>query len=116
MKKLSDFKGRDGIVVASKLTGIIMTILANKVNHDLKDEKNPLKLFTAFTENNPDEMMEIFAILSEKDPKNYNPDGAEAMTNLLTLAADPLIVGLFISQGQKGDATSSASHSENTEA
>lgn len=115
MKKLSDFKGRDGIIVASKLTGIIMTILANKVNHDLKNETNPLKLFTAFTENNPDEMMEIFAILCEKDPKNYNPDGSEAMTNLLMLAADPLIVGLFISQGQMGDATSSASPSENTE-
>ncbi len=116
MKKLSDFKGRDGIVVASKLTGIIMTILANKSNYAMKDEKNPLKLFTAFTENNPDEMMEIFAILCEKDPKDYNPDGAEAMTNLLTLAADPLIVGLFISQRQTGDATSSASRSENTEA
>lgn len=116
MKKLSDFSGREGIIVASKLTGIIMTILANKKNSALHGETNALKLFTAFTENNPDEMMEIFAILSGKAPGEYTCDGAEAMTNLLTLAGDPLIVGLFISQRQTGDATSSASLSENTEA
>lgn len=116
MKKLAEFKGRDGIVVASKLTGIIMTILANKKNQAMNGEKNPLKLFTAFTENNPDEMMEIFAILSEKSTEEYTCDGAEAMTNLLTLASDPLIVGLFISQGQTRGATSSVSASENIEA
>ena len=115
MKKLSDFKDSEGIVVASRLLGIIMTILADERNRSVKDEKSPLKMFSAFMANSPDEMREIFAILSEKDAADYHCDGAEALYNMLTLANDPVIVGLFISQRRTGDATSSASVSENTE-
>ena len=115
MKKLSDFKDNSGIIVASKLLGIIMAMLSDERNAALKDEKSPLQMFSKFMENSPAEMHEIFAILSEQNPEEYHCDGAEAMLNMLTLANDPVIIGLFISQRRTGDATSSGSVSGNTE-
>lgn len=115
MKKLSDFKDTAGIVAASKVLAVIMDMLADKRNLALSGETNPVKMFTAFMANSPDKMREIFAILSEKEVGDYHCDGAEAMCNMLLLANDPIIVGLFTLQSQKGDANSSGSVSENTE-
>ena len=115
MKKLSDFKDREGIVVASRVLAVIMDMLADKRNFAMKGEDNPIKMFTTFMENSPDKMREIFAILSEKDARDYHCDGAEAMVNMLLLANDPIVVGLFTLQSQKGDAISSGSASGNTE-
>lgn len=115
MKKLSDFKDERGIEIAAKVLSIIMDILANKKNAEKSNEKTPLAMFSSFMQNSPKEMKRIFAILSEEDEGKYTCDGAEAMQNMLLLANDPILVGLFISQGRKGDATSSGSASENTE-
>lgn len=114
MKKLSDFSGEKGIRVASQVLSRIMRVLGNAKNLDMKGERNAVIMFTAFMENSPKEMQEIFAILSEKDPDEYECDAAEAMMNMLILANDPIIVQLFSSQRQKGDATSSGSASGNT--
>lgn len=115
MKKLSDFKDSEGIVVASKVLAVIVEMLSDKRNFAMNGEKNPIQMFSAFMANSPDKMKEIFAILSEKRPGEYHCNGAEALTNMLLLANDPVIVGLFISQSQTGDANSSGSVSENTE-
>lgn len=115
MKKLSDFKDSQGIVVASRVLAVIMEILSDSRNLALKDEKNAIKMFTAFMANSPEKMREIFAILSEVDAKDYHCNGAEAMTNMLLLANDPIVVGLFTLQSQKGDADSSGSVSGSTE-
>lgn len=115
MKILSDFHGEQGIVVAASVLGYIMDILTNAENLAMKDEKNPIVMFTTFMKNSPKQMQKIFAVLSEKDPDDYQCDGQEAMVNMLTLANDPLLIGLFTSQSRKGDATSSGSVSGNTE-
>lgn len=115
MKKLSDFKDAKGIEIAAKVLSVIMDILANKKNSNQSESRTPLAMFSAFMENSPDEMMKIFAILSEIEESEYSCNGAEAMTNMLMLANDPILVGLFISQSQKGDATSSGSASANIE-
>ena len=115
MKKLSDFEDARGIEVASKVLAVIMDILSDKRNLALNGETNAVKMFTAFMANSPDKMKEIFAILSEKDVREYHCNGAEAMANMLLLANDPIIVGLFTLQSQKGDAISSGSASESTE-
>ncbi len=115
MKKLSDFKDADGIVVASKIFSSIMRILSNEKNREQSTAKNPFDMFSAFMANSPAEMHEIFAILSEVDPSEYHCDGTDSLVNMMVLANDPVIVSLFISQGQKGDAKTSASASENTE-
>ncbi len=113
MKKLSDFKGVDALVTAAKVMGVLVRILSQEENKDAKAD-NVAKLFWQFAENTPQEMMEIFAILSEKDPETYACDGAEALANLKDLANDPAIAGLFLSQRQTGDATSSGAASANT--
>ena len=115
MKKLSDFKDEKGIVIASDVLSVIMEMLADERNRAQQGEKNRFKMFTAFMRNTPEKMREIFAILSEEDIKSYHCDGAEAMTNMMILANDPIILGLFLSQSQTGDAKSSGSASENTE-
>ena len=116
MKKLSDFKDRDGIVVASRVLGVIMDMLSDQRNLAQRNEESPIKMFTAFMEHSPDKMREIFAILSEEDPTEYHCDGAEAMVNMLLLANDPVVISLFTSQGQMRGATPSGSVSENTQA
>lgn len=115
MKKLSDFKDADGIVVASKIFSSIMRILANEKNREQSTAQNPFDMFSAFMANSPDEMHEIFAVLCEVDRDEYHCDGTESLINMMVLANDPVIVSLFISQGQKGDAKTSVSASENTE-
>jgi hypothetical protein len=115
MKKLSDFKDTQGIVVASKVLSVIMDILSDHRNLAMNGERSAIKMFTAFMEHSPSKMREIFAILSEKEINEYHCDGAEAMANMLLLANDPIVVGLFTLQSQKGDAISSGSVSENTE-
>ncbi len=116
MKKLSDFKDEKGIEIASELLGIILTMLANERNQEQKGEENPVKMFSAFMKNSPKEMRQIFAILSEKDPDKYHCDGAQALENMLILSNDSILIGLFSLQGQMGDAKSSGSVSESTEA
>ena len=115
MKKLSDFKDEKGIEVAAEILSIIMEILADNRNAKQASAKTPLAMFSAFMQNSPAQMKKIFAILSEKDAKEYSCNGAEALENMLVLANDPIVVGLFISQSQTGDATSSGSASEKTE-
>lgn len=114
MKKLSDFKDERGIVVASEILSIIMEILANKKNL-AQSGNSPAVMFGEFMKNSPNEMKKIFAVLSEEDPAEYHCDGTEAIMNMMVLANDPVILSLFISQGQTGDAKASASASENTE-
>ena len=114
MKKLSDFNDERGIEIASEVLSVIMEMLADERNRAQNGEKNRFKMFTAIMKNSPDKMKEIFAVLSEQDSKTYHCDGAEAMTNMMILANDPIIIGLFLSQSQTGDAKSSGSVSGNT--
>lgn len=116
MKRLSDFKDSDAIIVVAKLLPPIMEMLVDPENKKLKDEKNGFKMFSGFFKNSPDKMMEIFAVLSECDPEDYHCDGVDVIQNIMTLANDERLVELFTSQGQKGDATSSGSALENSEA
>lgn len=116
MKKLSDFKGEKGIEVAADVLEVCLDILADKKNMEQKNEKQPIKMFSSFMKNSPENMKKIFAILSEIDPAEYDCDGAEAMTNMLLLANDPIMLGLFLSPSQSAEGENSGSGSENTTA
>lgn len=114
MKKLSDFTGDKGFQIAADVFVVAIEMLRDERNQQQKDEKSPVKMISAFLRNTPDKMRELFAILSETDPKEYQCDGAEALTNVMMLASDPIFLGLFCSQGRTGDAKSSGSVLENT--
>ena len=115
MKQLSEFKDNRGIEVAAEILGIILEMQQNEKNAAAHKEKTPVKMFSTLMKNSPDEMRQIFALLSEEDTADFHCNGAEALTDMLIMANDPIIVSLFMLPGQTGDATSSASHSENTE-
>ena len=116
MKKLSDFKDEKGIEKAADVLAVILEIISDEKNREHKNEKRPFKMFSYFMKNSPEKMKEIFAILSEIDPAEYACDGAEAMTNILILANDPVMMTLFFSQSQSTEEKTSGSGSENTEA
>lgn len=112
---LKDIKGERGIEVAARLLHLVAELLTDERNADLKDEPNPIKMFCAFAQNTPDIMRRIFAVIGGEDEDAYTCDASESMINLMTLANDPVFVGFFVSRGRTGDATSSASVSENIE-
>jgi hypothetical protein len=115
MKKLSDFKGDQGIAVAAEVFGLILEIVSDPKNAAHEGD-TPFAMFTAFMKNAPGKMRQIFAVLSEADPATYDCDGAEAMMNMAILANDPIMVQLFMSQGQRAAANASGSAVANTAA
>lgn len=116
MKQLSDFKDEKGIEIAADVLSVIRDILSDEKNREQRSEKRPAKMFSVFMKNSPEKMKEIFAILSEIEPEEYVCDGAEAMTNMLILANDPVMMTLFFSQSQSAEEKISGSGLENTEA
>ena len=116
MKKLSEFKDVEAVTVVAKLMAPVMEIITNKENKKLKDAKNAFEMFSGFFANSPDKMIEVFAILSETPVEEYHCNGVEVAQNIMTLVTDESLLQLFTSQRQKGDATSSGSAVESTEA
>ena len=92
MKKLSDFKDEQAIVVVGQLLEPIMTIVTNPENGKFKDEQNGFKMFSGFLANSPKAMMQIFAILSEQDTETYHCDGVEVTAYDLAADQESLIL------------------------
>ena len=111
--KLSDFRDEEAIVVVGELLDPILCILQDVSNRDVELSGNYVKMFSQIFKNSPKEMMRIFAILNRKDPETYTCTAVEVMGNIVSLASDAELIGLFTSQGQTGDATSSGSVSVN---
>lgn len=111
MKRLSDFKDEQGVIVIAKLLQPLTRILQNASK--LRDKENPLALISSMLEVCPRDTMEIFAILSETPIDDYHCNGASLLADTITLASDPEFVSLFGFQSQTQ--TSSGSVSETTE-
>lgn len=115
MKQLKEFEGAKGIVIASRVLTIMIDLLKDPRNYAMNGETDRMKIFGTFMENSPDQMMRLFAILSEENPETFTCNAQDAMINMMKLANDPVMMSLFISQGRRGDAKSSVSASGNTE-
>ncbi len=113
MKRLSEFKNEEAVIVISRLLQPIFRILERI--RDIKRPENmpPMQLVSEMLEASPKDVVEIFAILSEKPVEEYECNGAEMMANALKLASDKEFMELFGLQSQTE--TSSGSASENTE-
>lgn len=111
MKKLSEFEGVEGVEKAAEVMEEITEISANEKN-TVDNNDSLIKMYTMFMKNNPRNMMNIFAILSDEDPKEYTCNGAEAVQNMYFLISDRLVNTLFISQVRKTGATSSGPASQ----
>lgn len=112
--KLTDFKGSKGIEVVGKLLIPITNILGNPENGREIANGNILVQVSAFFRNNPSDVLEILAIMDDKDPETYEITAQDALAKLLAWFDDPELLGLFGLQSQTE--TSSGSATMTTEA
>lgn len=112
--RLRDFKGTKGIEVVGRLLVPITQILGNPANKQDIASENPIVQVSAFFRNNPEEVLEVLAIMDDKDPKTYNITAQDALAKLLSWFDDPELVGLFGLQSQ--NPTSPGSATTTTEA
>ena len=112
--KLTDFKGEKGIQVVGRLLVPITNILGNPDNGTSVASGNLITQVSAFFRNNPKDVLEVLAIMDDKDPKDYNITAQDALAKLLAWFDDPELLGLFGLQSQPE--TSSGSATMTTEA
>lgn len=115
MKRLSDFKDSEGVKIVARLLVPIGRIAQNK---DVagKADGTGLEFASALLENNADEVLEMFAILSEVDPKEYHTNAAELMANTIMMLSDPALMQLFSGLRQtSGSSVSATTNTENAE-
>lgn len=113
MKKLSEFKNEDGVIVISRLLQPVFRIVQRMSEMERPTDMKTMDFVSAMLEASPKDVIEIFAILSETPVEDYECNGASIMVNALTLASDAELMGLFGLQSQTQ--TSSGSVSGTTE-
>lgn len=114
MKQLSEFKNEEGVKVVAKLLNPISRIVMSMRDKGKKPSGAPIEFLSSLLEDNPKDIIEIFAILSETPVDQYECSAASLLMDTVKLAADKEFMGLFGLQGQTQ--TSSGSVSVNTEA
>ena len=112
--KLSDFKDEKGVEVIGKLLSPMCKIAANPENAKAKS-KGVAGFASAMLRNSPKEVMEMLAILDDKDPGEYHCNGATVLMDVFNMLNDEVLLQLFGLQGRRAAAASSGSASENTE-
>lgn len=113
MKQLSEFKNEEGVIVVAKLLSPISRIVMKLRDKKDKPSGAPIEFLSKMLEENPKDIMEIFAILSETPVEEYECNGASLLMDTVKLAADKEFMGLFGLQSQTS--TSSGSVLESTE-
>lgn len=111
--RLSDFKDEKGIEVVAKLLIPIGNIAANSKNAEARGKGN-LAFASALLQNNQRDVMDMLAILNDKDPAEYHCTAASALVDVFSMISDPELLQLFGLQRQT--LASSGSASATTEA
>ena len=111
--RLSEFKDEKGMQVIGKILGILPRIAGDPRNKDAAG-KGPVQFASSLLINSPAEAKELLAILADKDPSEYECDGATILVDIIELVSDPVFLQLFGLRGQTS--ASSVSASESSEA
>lgn len=111
--RLSEFKDEKGIEVVAKLLVPIGNIAANKDNATARG-KNVSAFASSILQNNTRDVMDMLAILDDKNPEEYHCTAATVLMDVFNMMSDPDLLMLFGLQRQT--AASSGSASETTEA
>lgn len=96
--KLSEFKDEKAIEVVAKILEPISVIVANSKTKINKGD-NAAKLASELLTNNPKEVKDILAILSDKPKEEYHCTAATVMRDVIEMFSDEELLSLFISQG-----------------
>ena len=110
MKRLSDFKGEDGVKVIARLFVPIGKIAQDK-SLEKKADGTVLEFASALLESHSKEVLEMFAILNETDTADFQTDGAKVLFDTMTMLSDPSLMQLFGSLRQTTASSVSASSS-----
>lgn len=111
IKKLSEFKDEKGILVTADLFVPISKIAQNIQN--LPESKNKIDFAHAILKNNPTEIKNMLAILSDVEPEDYHCTAATVLVDVMAMLTDEDVLSLFGLQSETPP--SSGSVSESTE-
>ncbi len=111
--RLSDFRDEQALEVIAKLLEPVGAIAANERNAAARSG-GVFGFASALLQNNPREVLAIFAILNGEEPEAYHCSAAGLLYDLIELLGDPELLALFGLRSRT--AASSGSVSENTTA
>jgi len=106
--RLSEFKDEKGVEVVAKLLVPISHIATNKQNAEAKS-KNLLTFAATMFQNNSRDVMEMLAILDDKEPADYHCTAATVLMDVFNMLSDPELLSLFGLQRQTPASSGSAS-------
>lgn len=115
MKRISDYKGDVAIEMLADLIEPVGEIMTDKEVVSKANEKNKLPAVALALRNHKKAVIRIMAVMTQNDPKTYEPNLFELPAMLLQLLNDPDVMSLFTWQGQTGERTLSGSAMENIE-
>lgn len=87
----------------------------NAVSEPIRKGQKPIKAVKVAIKNHKNAVIEILALLDDKDPEEYKVNLFTLPVKLLELFSQPGVMELFIMQGRMSDGGSSGSAMENTE-
>lgn len=111
--KLSEFRDEKGIEVVAKLLVPIANIAKSKAASEAKG-KSLIEFAAAMLQNNAKDVMDMLAILDDKNPEEYHCSAASVLVDVFTMLNDPELMQLFGLRSKTQ--ASSGSASETTEA
>ena len=114
--KLSEIKGEHALEVIADLIDPISKLLKDEKFKKKIQGGNKLDAIKYLLKNHPKNVIEIFAIINDKDPETYAPNLIELPMMLMDLINDPDVMSLFGSQDQNTQLASSGPATGNTEA
>ena len=92
--RLSDFRDEQALEVIAKLLEPVGAIAANERNAAARSG-GVFGFASALLQNNPREVLAIFAILNGEEPEAYHCSAAGLLYDLIELLGDPELLALF---------------------
>ena len=115
--KLSDYQDEKALDMLADLLEPVSEICTDdEIKKIYRAKQSNLKLVKAIIKNHKKAIIEILAIMDDVPVEEYHANIFTLPAKILEILNDPDFIGLFQSQGQVADKTSSGSATENTEA
>lgn len=110
--RLSEFKDEKAIEMVAALLEPIGNIASNPENQKAAKSDWPIpRIAGAFLRNNPRDVMDMLAVLDDKDPAEYHCTAASVLVGAINMMNDPDLIALFGLQRQTPASSGSASES-----
>ena len=114
MRKLSEIKNEDAVVVLSKILNPVMTICADKGFEKVWGSQNVIALVEYVCGNHPKQIIDILAALEGTPRDKYEANLVEIPQSVWTMFNDKAMLDFFQSQGIKISGVSFGSATVNT--